>query len=347
MSRILQPFKGAAFTRAVIAQALKALERTGVSEPEIAAARWGEASLAAKLISNGGFSQAAMAKAAIIAGTTRPGNWTELLAETDVAATEFWALVREQSLIGRIAGLRRVPLRTRLIGVTTGFAAAWTAEGDAVAISKAVFAEQSLPRLKVSSLAVVTEELLTSADPAAEMLIRDELVAAVVRAIDATFINAGNAGVAGVKPAGVANGTSGSAATIEELIGNFPGNLETAVLIGSPERFVALHSAAHPDIGARGGELLGIPAVASTAAGDTITLLDPTGVAYGEDATAMEVKVSRQATIEMRDDPTGDAAAPTAAQMVSLFQTNAAGILFNGYANWQRVRPCASTFTPA
>ena len=57
-------YPGHAFTRAVIGQALKTLGKDKIGEPASSPAyRWGEASLAAKMVASGGFAQRPVADA--------------------------------------------------------------------------------------------------------------------------------------------------------------------------------------------------------------------------------------------------------------------------------------------
>lgn len=335
------PTKGLAFVRLLIAEAK-------TDDPEaaehFAAKRWGADSLAARIAKNGGSDVLASQKAAVAAGSTLSSNWAELLAETATAGAEFFGLVAERSLIGRIAGLRRVPFDTRLINAVTGLSAAWIGEGVAVPVSKAAFGVELLPPRKVASVSVVTQELINSADPAAELLIRDTMAQAVAEAIDLAFIDPTNDGVANVKPASVTYGvtptTGGGDALgdVRALIDDFPGDLGRAVLVGSPNRFADMHDPMLlPNIGVRGGNAMGIPAVPSKAAGETLALIDPDGIALGGGETIFTV--ARQASIEMLDNPTNNSVTPTPTTTVSLWQTNAVATMAESVVNWETARP--------
>src|SRR5687767_13745453 len=116
--RLQSALKGRDFTQ--LAVALAAAGEFEHQAGKIAALRWGDECLAAKLLNAGGVEEAMHQKAEVEAGATLSGNWGELLVSLESAATEFFSLVRERSLIGRIAGLRRVPLKTRLVGALTG-----------------------------------------------------------------------------------------------------------------------------------------------------------------------------------------------------------------------------------
>lgn len=78
-----------------------------------------------------------------------------------------------------------------------------------------------------------------------------------------------------------------------------------------------------------------MPAIASrNAHEDTLTLIDPGAIAYGEGP--LEVRASRQAVIEMKSSSlTQDATTGTGTTQVSLWQANAVGILLEQYVNWK------------
>jgi hypothetical protein len=340
--------KGLHFACLVVANAL------GDNEKQIAAIsreRFGSTALPTRIAEAGGLIALGHMKAEIAAGGTVAANWAELLVDADAAAAEFFELVRERTLFGRIPGFRRMPLRTRAITVSSGFTAAWTGEGRAVPMSSAVFAETTLPALKVSSLTVQTRELLQGADSGAEALVRDDMVGALATAINASFIDPNNSGIANVEPASVTESAPSVAATgdgladLRALIDAFPGDLETAVLVGSGESFAALHDPLGlPRLGVRGGEALGIPAYATTAAGSTVALIDPAGIAWGANETS--VRTTREASIEMLDSNlTGDSinvVPPTAASTVSMWQSNSVAIIADQAIAWEPARPSAA-----
>jgi HK97 family phage major capsid protein len=240
--------------------------------------------------------------------------------------------------------LRRLPFNTRLVTAATGFDAAWVGEGKGVPLSKASYDEATLSRMKLAALCVVSNELLESTDPAAELLIRNDLASACVGALNTSFLDPSNSGSAGVEPASITDGVTGISASgdgltdIRNLIDVFPGDLERAVLIGSASSFAALHDPiVLPNLGVRGGDALGIPAIPTEAAGDNLILVDPDGIALGE--AEMTLKVSTQGSIEMSDAPTMDAVAPTGAATVSLFQTNSTAIMAEKVVAWEVARP--------
>lgn len=337
--------KGIDFVRMAIALA-EANGKEAAAE-RIAARRWGEDSVASRIFKSG-FAYELMTKGPVAGGTT--GSWAAELASAESAAAEFFSLVRQRSIIGRIDGLRRVPLQTRLVNAATGFQAYWVGEGAAVPVSSASYNENSLPPRKLAALTVVSEELLLSADPAAETFIRDDLANACVATLNSAFLDPANSGTSDVKPASVSNGapslpaTGDGLADIRLLIDIFPGDLERAVLVGSPATFAALHDPLIlPGLGIRGGEAIGIPAIPATDAGDNLILIDPDGIALGE--AGMALRVSKEATISMLDNPTNNSVTPTATNLVSLYQCDSIAILAEKVINFLEVRPSVAVLT--
>ena len=220
----------------------------------------------------------------------------------------------------------------------------------AAPISKAVFARDTIRLLKLMSMTVSTKELLSGPD--ADRILRDELLKATREALDAAFIDPANSGVANQQPASITDGLTALTATgtmktdIEAMVGAFEGDLSRAVFVGSPELFVKINGDTYPNIGARGGELAGVPAIASTGLPDDgsgkhrLVLLDPGQIIYTGMETAT-LKSSEAGTIEMSDTPTGDGTTSTGAELVSLFQCNAVAVAAMIEANWERQREAA------
>ncbi|TDU31312.1 HK97 family phage major capsid protein [Panacagrimonas perspica] len=295
-------------------------------------------------------------RGAVGAGSTRPdGSWGSALADFNLAAAEFFGLVRESSLLGRMSGLRRMPLGVQVLRSTAGASAYWVASGKSKPVTRMSFARDALPPLKIASLSVLTKELLFNADPASERYILADMVAAAREVQDLAFVDPANSGVAEERPASVTNGATTIAATgdpaadIAALIAAFPGDLASAYFVMHPTTAAGIGlsrdsggSFQFADVGPRGGAILGIPVLTSRMVpidsnGGIIALIDASGIAFGEGGS--EVRSSDQASIEMSDTPGGDSVTPTGSSMVSLYQTNSTALLIEFETNWDRVRP--------
>ena len=232
----------------------------------------------------------------------------------------------------------------------TGAAAHWTGEGQLKPLSPIVYSADALSPLKVVALTVATMETLRDTSPAAEALIRADLMRATAEKLDMAFIDPANAGIPDVTPASVTNGvtpipaTASPAADLTDLFNDFDGDLEAAYLVMHPTDAVSLAGPTYPNIGARGGTLAGIPVIVSRSVPQgTIVLLDPTGIALGEGPATG--RVSTLGDVLMADAGTmastgiGSPSGPVPATMVSLWQTNLVALLAERAVNWSRRAP--------
>jgi HK97 family phage major capsid protein len=210
---------------------------------------------------------------------------------------------------------------------------------------------------KAAAISVMTEELLRFSSPAADALVRDGMVGALVERLDADFILASKSAVAGVSPASVTNGLTAVAASgtdadaarfdIKALLTKFVTakiGLSSGVWVMHPSMALSLsmmvNALGNPDfpgVTMMGGTLMGMPVITSeNALSTTIALIaaDEVYIAMG----GVMVDSSNQASIEMNTAPTGNSGTPTASSLVSLFQTNSVALRVEQFANWQRRR---------
>jgi len=263
----------------------------------------------------------------------------------DYAAVEFFNLVMERSLLGRLVGLRRLPFNRKMLKITSGSNGYWVAESNPVPLSKPALEGSSLNPLKVCAMIVATDEALKTGGTIAENGFQRDLERAVVDTTDIALLDAGNAGAADERPASITYGAPASAATsdaaadIATLIGLFGGDLGAAYFVtdATTATSMALHrntagDLVFPDVGARGGSILGVPLLISRASprdssGGQLALNDPTGIAYGADGLSFES--AEQATVAMSDTPESDPV------LVSLWQRNLVGFKSIMSANWE------------
>lgn len=328
--------RGSTFVRAVIARALP-----DVAATEYAAGRWGATSHAANLVT----------KAAVPAGAST-GGWAGALAEGRAAAREFVELVRAQTIVGRLANLRRVPPDIPVALVANGSTAYWVGEAKPRPMSAMAFERTRLKPLTVAALIAFSKDLLRFASPEAEAVIRNDLVTAAAELTDISFIDPAAAGVADVVPASItygapaiaSSGTDADAvrADLLALFSAYQGDLRTAALVLSPKTSIRLSMLQSPlgdvDLTVHGGSLFGIPVVASSSVpDDLIVLLDAAGILLVDEG--VEIDTAEHASIEMSDAPTNAAApAPISSTMVSLFQTGSVALRLTRHVNWQRAR---------
>ncbi|SSW73264.1 hypothetical protein AVE30378_05626 [Achromobacter veterisilvae] len=290
----------------------------------------------------------AQLKAAVEAMTT--GNSSSLA--RDVGA-DFIALVRPETILGRLANIRRVPFLTRLMRQTAGPKGHWVAEGNPKPVAASTFAkDEGLPPRKVVALSAMTDELAQASN--AEDIISRDLAAATVEAMDLAFIDPANAGEPDERPASVIYGadsipaTSDPAADLKKataaLVAN-GGNLRTASWILHPDMAVALNmrGGAFETVGALGGTIAGLPAITSSAvplgsSGSPIALVDANGIQVGGNTDA-SLRTSTEASILMETDPESGAS-----QLISLWQTDSLAMMAEIYVNWRVGRPGSTVY---
>ena len=306
-------------------------------------------------------------KAAVAAGSTTDAGFTALV-ENQLMANEFIDMLRPQTIVGKLSGVRQVPQNIRIPRATTGTTANWIGEGKAAPVTNAAFGDLVVGNHKLGAIAVFTEELLRRSEPAAEALVRDDLIAAVVQAVDVAFIDQANAGIAGVKPAAITNAATSAAASGTNaaavradvkaaynaaVAANQP--LASAVWIMHPSTALALSMMVNATSGQRefpgvdfvnGGSFEGLPVVISTnvpgtpVAGYDVILAVQNEILVAEGGLAIDA--SREASLEMNDAPTHDSKTPTAASLVSLWQTGAMAVKAIRGVTWTRRRPTAA-----
>lgn len=307
-------------------------------------------------------------KANVGAGATLSGNWAEnLVGDESSVFADFAEYLRAQTILGKfgnngIPGLRNVPFRVALVSQTTGFSGYWVGEGKAKPLTKGAYARTTLEPLKVAAICAVTEELLMDSSPSAEANIRDELVAALRERLDQDFINPDMAGSAGVSPASILNGitplaSSGSdadgvRADVRRILGAFIAAHNpptTGVWIMSQLNALAvglmrnpLGQTEFPGITVNGGTLEGFPVITSenvspNTGGDYVALVNASDIYLGDEG-GFKVDLSREASLEMSDAPAHNSTTPTAAQLVSMFQTNSVAFRAERRISWKRRR---------
>ena len=312
--------------------------------------------------------QRLVTKAAVAPGTTTDTTWAgPLVGEEGSVFADFVEYLRPQTILGRfgqggIPSLRRVPFRVPLVGQTSGGDGYWVGEGQAKPLTKFDFSRTTLEPLKVANIAVVTMEVVRDSSPAADGIIRDQLVAALRERLDIDFINPAKAAVAGVSPASILNGVTGipsvgtdSAAVradIQALFASFiaANNAPTSgVWVMQATTALALSlmqnplgQAEFPGISMTGGTLFGLPAIVSEYVPDGIVALVNASDIYVGDEDGVDVSMSTEASLQMDDAPDNPTTASTV--LVSLWQRNLVGFRAERAINWARRRASAVAY---
>ncbi|WP_295808915.1 phage major capsid protein, partial [uncultured Nitratireductor sp.] len=312
-----------------------------------------------------------VSKASVVAGSSADGNWaSDLVGDETSVYADFVEFLRPMTIVGKfgqnsIPSLRTVPFRTPLIGQTGGGQAYWVGEGKPKPLTAFDFNRNTLDELKVATISVVTEELLRKSSPAADVLLRDALAGAVAERVDTDFIDPSKSASAGVSPASITNGVSAITSSgndadairedVRALMATFVAakNPPTAgVWIMSSATALALSLMVNPlgqpefpGINMNGGTFMGLPVIVSeyfapVSAGGYVALVNASDIYFADEGGVM-IDVSREASLQMLDNPTNDTVTPTATSMVSMWQTNSVAFRAERILNWSKRRASA------
>ena len=281
--------------------------------------------------------------------------WGDSLVPTELGRA-FIGVTQPFTLLGRLQGVRRTPFNVAVSLSTTALGFAWVAQGRAKPLTQGVLDRVVLPPSKAAGIIVVSTELVRFAVPGSMEFLREELRQGLIAFLDAQLVDPAVAAVDGQTPASITNGLSaltaaGSTATdaindITVLLAAFVaagGHLESAVVLLSTANAVGLRltgNLAFAALTREGGQVAGLPALASAALGDQIVVVDASGVFVADDG-AIAVSTTQQGSLEMDDAPSSAATGggtPTGASgttQVSLFQTDSTGIRIERAINWQ------------
>jgi len=309
---------------------------------------------------------ATVLKAAVAAGTTTDPAWAGPLVEYQNMASEFIELLRPQTIIGRIQGLRRVPFNIKMPGQTSGSSVNWVGEGAPKPVSALAFDTTTLRFTKAAGIVVLTDELVRFSNPSAEAIVQGDLIASMTQFLDRDFVDPAKAEVADVSPASITNGVtpiqaSGTTADalkadVRALYAAFLAENMTpagsvwimtptmAMTIGMMQN--ALGQPEFPGIDMNGGTFFGLPVVVSEniprqaevagppaiPAGERIILAKASEILLADDG-GVTIDVSREASLQMDNAP-----AAGAQSLVSLWQNNMVALRAERFINWKRRR---------
>lgn len=201
-----------------------------------------------------------------------------------------------------------------------------------------------------------------------DYLLAEDLIAAGAEAIDRCLLNPNGAGIAYERPASIFYGAHSQASTgssLSQIDADLDNALQYMVAAGSdllngvwllrPESATYLSglrdpsgARAFPQLSVIGGYLKGLPCIVSAAMAEPgsppsgfIGLVDGSQIALMDEG-ASQLAVSRDATIQLLDNPSSSSATGTPANAVSMFQTNTVAIRSTQWINWMLRRPFAT-----
>lgn len=314
-----------------------------------------------------------LTKAAVAAGDTTTAGWASELVYAQNLVNEFIEYLRPMTIIGQINNWRRVPFNVRMGSMTGGTTGYWVGQGAPIQMSKGTTSSTSLAITKAAGLSALDEELVRSSSPSAEALIRNDLAAAVAQISDTSLIDPNQGGQANIQPASLTYSATAVAATgtnyaalsadIQSLIGSMTDadvDVTGVTLVMAPRTALALSlmvtslgQQQFPTMTATGGTLFGFRVIVSRYVasitgspdfGRMIVAINAPEV-FLADEGQVAIDVSREASIQMLDNPTNTSTgSTTATTMVSMFQTHSVALKAVRFINWTKRRSTACQY---
>jgi len=311
-----------------------------------------------------------MQKAAVGAGTTTDATWASPLVQYQILASEYVALLRPATIIGRIPGLRMVPFNVKIPVANSGTTVGWVGENAPKPVSQMSFSSITMLWAKAAGIVIITQELARFSNPAAESLVRADLIAQMAQFLDKAFVDPSAAAVPNVSPASITNGVSAIPASgtnfaafqtdTKALFQTFlNANLSAAdgVWIGTQRQALsfsmmlnALGQPLFPGMTGNGGTLMGYPYIASENipasggspdSGSPLIFAKASEIMMADDGQTV-IDASNQASINMDSAPDSPPTGTTT--LVSLWQMNLTGIRAERWINWQKRRPACVSY---
>lgn len=309
-------------------------------------------------------------KTAVAGGLPTDATWAGPLMAYTQFAGDFVEFLRPQTIIGKfgtgnIPALRSVPFNVHIRGQTSGGAGYWVGAGKPKPLTKYDFEDVYLGFSKVANIAVLTDELVRFSNPSAEVLVRDALAGSLIERLDIDFIDPAKAAVTNVSPASITNGVTPIAssgvtaadvrADIASAMTKFiDANISPTTAVWIMPAVIALRlsllrnafgQTEFPNITMNGGSLEGVPVITSQyvptdTGGATVILANASDIWLSDDGQ-VTIDASREASLQMLDNPTNSSGDGTATAMVSMFQTNSIALRAERYINWKKRRDTA------
>lgn len=312
-------------------------------------------------------------KAAVAAGTTTDPTWAGNLVDYTNLSSEFIDFLRPRTIVGQfgsgnVPSLRRVPFNVRIPGKTSAGSAAWVGEGYRKKVTKSGYEAQTLTWAKIAAISVVTDELSRFSDPAIQTLVRDDLADAVIERMDIDFVDPDKAVGTGASasPASITNGVTPIPSTGTDADGvradiaalwatadatNLPTGSAVYITDAKTARALSLlrnplGATEFPGVTMAGGSIDSVPLIVSnyvpSDSSGSLFILAFASEIYLADDGVVTIDLSKEATIFLDDDAANQT--PTAAQLVSMFQTNQTAIRAERWVRWQKRRPQAVAY---
>jgi HK97 family phage major capsid protein/HK97 family phage prohead protease len=279
------------------------------------------------------------------------GTWgSQLVAEP---MREFQELLMPETVIGKINGFKRVPFNTKIVEQTDGSTVAWVGENAVKPAGELDFDTFSLLINKVAGIVAFSDELARLSSPAAEAVVRNDMIKQIVKYLDVQFLDPNVTASNGIRPASVTNTASPTTATGTSAdafradmrtmraamrAANISASGTALIMSGATadalaDMMNALGQPEFPTISSAGGTYRGSQVIVSDSVPDTtngsmIVLLKPSEILMADDGVTL-IDVNRDGAVDL------------GAGLVSLWQRNLVAIRAERWITWLKARAAA------
>lgn len=298
-------------------------------------------------------------RAAVDAGTTSDTTWAAPLVQYQDLVSEFIELLRNETILGRMNAVRRIPFNVRIPRQTSGSTGSFVGEGLPTPVREMAFDNITAPWAKASAIIVVTAELSRMSNPSAEALVRQDLISGISEFLDKRLVDPAYAGVANVSPASLTNGITSRQASgvtlaaidddVAYVFQQYAAaniGLQSGVWVMPAALAITLSmlrtnqdTPAFPGLTMNGGVFYGLPVIVSNSVAPSgspgeqqLILVNQREVFLADDGQMM-LDASAEASLQMNDAPSAGAQS-----LVSLWQNGLTGLKVDRWIYWTKRR---------
>jgi hypothetical protein len=286
-------------------------------------------------------------KSAVAAGTTTDVGWAAEIPQYAYIANGFVEGLRNVGVFDRLlaAGMRRLPLRTRIVATTSAAVGGVVGQGKPKSITRLTLAGDVLEPIKASTTIVLCEELVMGAQANGAMgFLGNELRNGTAYATDSQFLSIILNGVSPISSAGIA--PRDTMVDLQALLAALTTGANSVlywVMTPTLAKQLSMKSTSDgalmfPDMSPTGGAIGNVPALVSDAlSAGQIALIDASGIGGGSDAVVLDV--ATHASVQMDSSPDDPTDGNTVE--VSLWQRNLRALRAERWFGVTRIRSSA------
>jgi HK97 family phage major capsid protein len=263
---------------------------------------------------------------------------------------EAIGILRGLSIFGTLEGkMQKVPLRVKIpVESGAGVSGGWVAEGAPVPVQKTAYGTSTEEFYRYGVIVPLSEELVTTSDPAAIPTINRTVLGGLAKAIDTQLLTPTVALSAGVNPASILNGSTEittTGTTSAQISADLAGMIAAVstpgpyIWILKPKTAARIALTLGSQAAGLPNTLFGIQTIVSANSPAQVALIDPSAILFS-DSGGFDLAASRNALLELNDAPANPTVAGTI--MSSMYQRNDVAIRAMRWLAWLNLTPTTS-----